>query len=75
METFTEHTPTAPRPDVVVENHGTLFTFELRTEQARKWVREHVQDDAMFWGGALVCEHRFAHDLAEGMIGDGLVVQ
>lgn len=61
--------------DVQVENHGTIFTFALLTEAAREWVAENVGDEsAQFFGGALAVEHRFAADLAEGMIVDGLAV-
>ena len=68
--TLTEVLP----PDVRVENHGTIFTFELVTEPARAWVAEHVPDDAQWLGGRLCVEHRYARDLAAGMQGDGLVV-
>jgi hypothetical protein len=60
--------------DVTVENHGTLFLFRLRTEAAREWVEANV-GESTFFGGALVCEHRFALSLAEGMLEDGLAVE
>lgn len=62
-------------PDVLVTNHFTIFAFDLRTQRARDWVQENVQDDAQFFGGQLMVEHRFAQDLAAGMQADGLVVQ
>ena len=63
------------KPDVIVTNHFTIFTFDLLTQRARDWVEEHVQDDAQFFGGALVVEHRYAQNLAAGMQADGLEVQ
>ena len=61
-------------PDVQVENHGTIFTFELLTEPAREWVEDYIPEDAMWMGGRLCVEHRFARDVANGMLGDGLEV-
>lgn len=60
--------------DVRVDNQGTIFLFHLQTEVANDWVGEHVQDDAQYWGGALVVEHRYAMDLADGMLDAGLEV-
>lgn len=67
--------PATPVVDVVVENHGTIFLFRLLTDAAQAWVDEHVSDEAQFFGGALVVEHRFARNLADGMLGDGLEVR
>ena len=61
-------------PDVRVDNQGTIFLFHLQTKAASDWVDEHVQDDAQYWGGTLVVEHRYAPDLADGMLADGLTV-
>ena len=63
------------RLDVLVTNHGTLFTFEPRTDDARAWIAEHVGGETTWISGALVVEHRYAHDLAEGMRGAGLVLR
>lgn len=61
--------------DVTVENHGSIFLFALHTDAAREFVREHVDPDAMRFAGKLVVEHRFAHDLADGMVEHGLEVK
>ena len=63
-------------PDVKVtrENNG-LFLFHLETEEAEEWVEEHVSEEVSFWGKALVVEGRYAQDLANGMLSDGLDVQ
>ena len=65
----------AATPDVSVENHGSLFLFRLHSEAAREWVDANVPDDAQYFGGALAVEHRYAHDLAEGMQADGLALE
>ncbi len=61
-------------PDVLVNNVGTLYTFCPLTLQAKEWIDEHVQDDAQWFGYALIVEHRYAWGLAQGMKDDGLVL-
>jgi len=61
--------------DVNVTNHGTLFLFELVSHAAREWVEENVSGETTWWGeNSLVVEHRYAGDLATGMVSDGLVL-
>jgi hypothetical protein len=65
-----------PKVDVTVANEGSLFTFALETERARQWVAEHVVGETLYFGGnTLIVEHKYAHGLVLGMIGDGLKVQ
>lgn len=67
--------PTQPSgPDFNIENHGTLFLFRMNTPAAQAWVSENVQDDAQFFGDALVVEWRHARDLAAGIVQSGLGV-
>lgn len=60
-------------PDVHVENHGTLFLFHVLTDAGASWVGANISDPT-FWGQAVVVEHRYAEDLANGMIESGLRV-
>ena len=62
------------QPDVLVNNVGTLYTFCPLTLRAKEWIDEHVQDDAQWFGHALIVEHRYAWGLAQGMKDDGLVL-
>ena len=62
------------KPDVLVRNEGTLFLFCPLTSRAKNWIDERVQPDALWFGGALVVEHRFARALAQGMFDEGLVL-
>jgi len=59
-------------PDILVQNEGTVFLFCPLTSQAKEWIDEHVQPDAMWFGNALVVEHRFAWGLAQEMKDTGL---
>lgn len=61
-------------PDILVDNEGTVFLFCPLTRQAKEWIDEHVQPDAMWFGNALVVEHRFAWGLARGIKDAGLVL-
>ena len=61
--------------DVSVDNQGTIFLFTAQTQIAKEWINKHVPADATYFAGSLVVEWRYAHDLAVGMIGDGLRLQ
>lgn len=61
--------------DVTVQNEGTIYLFHLESEEAREWAAEHVEEGAQYLGDALAVEHRYAHDLAIGMIEAGLEVE
>ena len=62
--------------DATVANHGTLFTFDLLTDEAREWVDAEVDVPSYMWlgGRSFACEHRFALDIAMGMMEAGLSV-
>ena len=60
-------------PDVLVRNGGTVFVFCPLTVEAKRWISEHVHD-ALWFGSALVVEHRYAWPLAIGMQDAGLVL-
>ena len=61
-------------PDVTVENHGSVFTFQAHSEIARDWIDENVGGTMVWIGDSLAVEPRYAWDLAQGMISDGLEV-
>ncbi len=68
--------PVVSGPDVIVHNGGSIFQFEPLTEAAKDWIEENVQAESwQFMGSSLCVEHRYAGDLAAGMIADGLVVE
>jgi hypothetical protein len=63
-----------PNPDVLIANEGTLFLFSPLSRAAREWIDEHVQDDAQWFGSALIVEHRYAPGLARGLTDAGFVL-
>ena len=64
-----------PRPDLHVENHGSIFLLSTATPAGRAWVEEHLPADAMTFGGAIVVEHRYIVDIVAGAFADGLEVR
>jgi hypothetical protein len=62
--------------DVNVSRSGSIFVFDLNTDEAESWVEENVQAESWQWlGGRLCVEHGFAHALVQGMQDAGLVVE
>jgi hypothetical protein len=62
-------------PDLKVQNEGSLFLLQPYTREGRDWINENVSDEAMFYGTALVVEHRYIEDIVEGAISEGLEVE
>ena len=64
------------KPDLCVLNCGSVFMFEPVTKRAARWVDENVHLESWQWHGSAFCvDHRFAVDLALGMVDAGLVVE
>jgi len=60
--------------DVFIENHGSLVLLRPASDLARGWIEDNVNDEAQFFGGALVVEPRYVENVVEGMLADGLDV-
>ena len=58
--------------DFLVNNQGSIFLLTPVTEAATEWADEHLPEDAMHFGNAIVVEHRFIRDLVSGFMNDGL---
>jgi hypothetical protein len=62
-----------PRPDVLVEDQGTIIILVQLTETGEQWVNENLQTEPWQWVGGAVCvDHRMAAQILEGMEDDGL---
>ncbi len=59
-------------PDFKIQNEGSILLFRPLTDAACEWLKENVQEGAQWFGDALVVEHRYAGDLAVGMVNAGL---
>jgi len=63
------------KPDMLIDDNGTIFMFTPITALGREWVDEHLSLEGWQWMGlSFAVEHRFAAGLAQGMKADGLRV-
>ena len=65
-----------PEIDIRVENEGSIFLLRPSTDAARSWVNEHIGPDNGFqpYWPTVVIERRYAQDILEGVIAEGMVV-
>lgn len=70
-------TTTAEKTDISIRHDGSVVLFTVNTPAAREWVEENVQLEGWQWMGksSFAVDARFAHDLADGMQGDGLEIE
>ena len=61
--------------DIRVEEHGSTFLLHPLHNRARDWLHEHVAEDAQWFMGALVVEHRYIVEIVRGANADGLRVR
>lgn len=63
------------QPDVKIDNQGTIWMFHPISEDAKAWVDENVQLESYQWmGPRFAVEHRYASQLVQGMMEQGLTV-
>lgn len=64
------------RADVLVCEGGTIVLFNPLSERAKAWVAEHVAAESWRWlCDSLAVEHRYAPEIVDAMVGDGLILQ
>ena len=66
--------PLTTQVDFSVENHGSIFLLRPISPAAFEWIKEHIPDDAQYFGNAVVVEHRYIEDIVDGIQNDGLEV-
>ena len=62
------------KPDFLIENHGSIFLFDPQNTSAEKHLREHVSEEAQWFGGALVVEPRYVVDLFTALRAEGFQI-
>jgi len=73
--------PTVPQPafaspDILVENHGSIFLLRPITSVGQDWLKENViGEETQAFGNAVACEPRFVTNIVIGARGEGLVVR
>lgn len=60
------------KDDFDVNNQGSIVLLTPMTPAAHEWVETHLPDDALTFGPSIAIEHRYAEDILEGIVQDGL---
>lgn len=63
------------RCDISISREGSLFLVYPITADGRDFLVDNVDDDAQWFGGALVVEQHYIYDLFDGMVDAGLRVE
>ena len=66
--------PTEDGTDFRCENHGSLFLLYPLTPTAHSWTKQHLPENALWFGSAVVIEHRYIWAILDGIQNDGLKV-
>jgi hypothetical protein len=61
--------------DFTVENHGTLFIIQPMNTAAMEHLRANVDEEAQWWAGGLVVEHRYIENLVAALRAAGWEVE
>lgn len=61
--------------DLSLEDHGSIALVRPLSEDGFRWLRDHVDPEALWFGRALVVEPRFVAPILEGAVEDGLIVE
>jgi hypothetical protein len=63
-------------PDIIFEDHGSLFLLRPVSPIGQSWLDENVGDEnTLTFGGAIVCEPRYVEPIYFGAVQAGLAVQ
>jgi len=60
------------RIDFVIRDEGTIWLFTPLTPAALRFLAEHIQPDAQYFGDSLAVEHRYVEGLLHGLTEHGL---
>lgn len=63
------------QPDVIVDNEGSIMLFRPQTDAAKTWCAKNLPSDALRWCFSYVVEPRYAQNIVDGMLTDGLEVE
>lgn len=55
-------------------DHGSITILTPLNDDATAWIEAHLPADVMHWGGGVVIELRYAQDILDGIVADGLEV-
>ena len=61
--------------DFTVNDQGSIVLLVPLTPQAETWVKDNLPEDRLTFGLSVVIEHRYADDIIQGIINDGLRIR
>ncbi len=61
--------------DLLVHGGGSVYLLRPTSRQGSAWVDQNISPDAMWFGGAVVVEHRYIRDIVVGATREGLEVR
>jgi hypothetical protein len=64
-----------PSVDFTVERHSSIFLLQAHTVAANQWIEDHLPEDRLAFGGAVVVEPRFIGSIVERAMAHELVVR
>jgi hypothetical protein len=71
-----QHQGRTPSADFRVTYHGTITTITPLSDVCREWVEDNVDIEPwQRFGPSIAIEPRYVEQLAEAMIGEGLVIE
>ena len=65
-----------PSPDILVENHGSIFLLRPISSAGQTWLKENIIcNETQIFGNAIACEPRYVMGIVLGARGEGIVVR
>lgn len=61
----------SPTTDFILECHGSIFLLRPHTLAANSWIEEHLPDDRVTFGAAVVVEPRYIASIVLAALADG----
>jgi hypothetical protein len=61
--------------DFIITCEGSTWLLLPRNDAARAWAAEHLPEDSLMFGRAIVIEHCYVDDIVAGIENDGLIVR
>lgn len=61
--------------DFSFKDEGSVWILYPHNDAASLWIAEHVDQDALQWGGGIAVDARYVDQISQGIVEDGLDVQ
>lgn len=61
--------------DFTLTNHGSVCLLRPLSRAAKRWLDEHIDDEAQYHGDAVAVSPRYVQPILDGIAADGLEVR